>query len=459
MRFLKCDLELTAKNQRYWVVKIQFFKFQSRKSSNKRIIGHQMSRKDRKKLLVGLEIGTSKVTVLIGKAISNDVVNVIGVGQCVSRGIVAGGVNNLEYVVKHIKKAIEKAEKQANYQISSVYLALSGEHINCQDIIGKMIIDKEVTQKDINDILYTAKSTYSNKEHRILHAIPQGYDIDYQVGIKDPVGLSGKYMQARIHLVSYHNNTANNIIKAVERCSIRVKNLVFSGIASSQAVLTDIEKKLGVCLVDIGGGTMDVVIYTDNSIRYSVAIPYAGNTVTHDIAHAFSISLKDAEKIKVRHGYLSDNSNNNRQKEKNIIVPSLIGCTSYKLCVNDLKKIIKPRYKELLRLVSKEIMELKSYLYQKGIQKNLSAGVVFTGGASKILGFTSYAEAILNIHVRVGHNKNISDSDKWSNIPQCATTIGLLHYGKKYPDRKKEVKNYSKFISFIQQAFSRNKEN
>ncbi len=253
-----------------------------------------------RKLVVGLEIGTAKVAALVGEVLPDGMVNIIGVGSCPSRGMDKGGVNDLESVVKCVQRAIDQAELMADCQISSVYLALSGKHISCQNEIGMVpISEEEVTQEDVENVVHTAKSVRVRDEHRVLHVIPQEYAIDYQEGIKNPVGLSGVRMQAKVHLITCHNDMAKNIVKAVERCGLKVDQLIFAGLASSYSVLTEDERELGVCVVDIGGGTMDIAVYTGGALRHTKVIPYAGNVVTSDIAYAFGTPPSDAEAIKV----------------------------------------------------------------------------------------------------------------------------------------------------------------
>jgi cell division protein FtsA len=221
-----------------------------------------------RKLVVGLEIGTAKVAALVGEVLPDGMVNIIGVGSCPSRGMDKGGVNDLESVVKCVQRAIDQAELMADCQISSVYLALSGKHISCQNEIGMVpISEEEVTQEDVENVVHTAKSVRVRDEHRVLHVIPQEYAIDYQEGIKNPVGLSGVRMQAKVHLITCHNDMAKNIVKAVERCGLKVDQLIFAGLAASYSVLTEDERELGVCVVDIGGGTMDMAVNTGGAAQ------------------------------------------------------------------------------------------------------------------------------------------------------------------------------------------------
>lgn len=313
-----------------------------------------------RKLVVGLEIGTAKVAALVGEVLPDGMVNIIGVGSCPSRGMDKGGVNDLESVVKCVQRAIDQAELMADCQISSVYLALSGKHISCQNEIGMVpISEEEVTQEDVENVVHTAKSVRVRDEHRVLHVIPQEYAIDYQEGIKNPVGLSGVRMQAKVHLITCHNDMAKNIVKAVERCGLKVDQLIFAGLASSYSVLTEDERELGVCVVDIGGGTMDIAVYTGGALRHTKVIPYAGNVVTSDIAYAFGTPPSDAEAIKVRHGCALGSIVG---KDESVEVPSVGGRPPRSLQRQTLAEVIEPRYTELLNLVNEEILQLQEKL-------------------------------------------------------------------------------------------------
>ncbi|MFQ1041042.1 cell division protein FtsA [Gilliamella sp. CG16] len=381
-----------------------------------------------KKLVVGLEVGTSKVLALVGEVLPDGIVNIIGVGHCPSKGVDKGGVNDLESVVKSIQRAIDQAELMADCQISSVYLSLSGKHIRCQNEIGMVpIADEEVTAEDVENVVHTAKSVRILDEHRILHVIAQEYSIDLQEGIKNPIGLSGVRMKAKVHLVTCHNDMARNIVKAVERCGLKVDQLIFSGLASSYAVLTDDEKELGVCIIDIGGGTMDVTVYTGGALRHSVVIPYAGNVVTSDIAYAFGAPPMDAENIKIRYGCAVGSLIG---KDEVIDVPSVGGRPSRSLQRQTLADVIEPRYSELLSLVQKELLSLQDELKKQNVKYQLAAGIVLTGGAAQIKGMVECAEKVFQNQVRVGQPLNISGLTDYVQKPYCSTTVGLLHYGK-----------------------------
>lgn len=381
-----------------------------------------------RKLVVGLDIGTTKVATLVGEVLPDSIVNIIGVGSCPSRGMYKGGVNDLELVVKCVQRTIDQAELMADCQISSVYLALSGKHISCQNEIGIVPISEEdVTQEDIENVVHTAKSVRIRDEYRILHVIPQDYAIDYQEGIKNPIGLSGVRMQAKVHLITCHNDMAKNIVKAVERCRLKVDQLIFAGLASSYAVLTEDERELGVCVVDIGGGTMDMAIYTAGALRYSKVIPYAGNVVTSDIAYAFGTPPIDAEAIKIRHGCALGSV---VSKDENIEVPSVGGRPPRSLQRQTLAEVIEPRYTELLNLVNDEILQIQEQLRAQGVKHHLAAGILLTGGAAQIDGLAACAQRVFHSQVRIGQPLNISGLTDYAQVPYYSTAVGLLHYGK-----------------------------
>ena len=356
-----------------------------------------------RKLVVGLEIGTAKVAALVGEVLPDGMVNIIGVGSCPSRGMDKGGVNDLESVVKCVQRAIDQAELMADCQISSVYLALSGKHISCQNEIGMVpISEEEVTQEDVENVVHTAKSVRVRDEHRVLHVIPQEYAIDY-------------------------HDMAKNIVKAVERCGLKVDQLIFAGLASSYSVLTEDERELGVCVVDIGGGTMDIAVYTGGALRHTKVIPYAGNVVTSDIAYAFGTPPSDAEAIKVRHGCALGSIVG---KDESVEVPSVGGRPPRSLQRQTLAEVIEPRYTELLNLVNEEILQLQEKLRQQGVKHHLAAGIVLTGGAAQIEGLAACAQRVFHTQVRIGAPLNITGLTDYAQEPYYSTAVGLLHYGK-----------------------------
>ena len=379
-------------------------------------------------LIVGLDIGTTKVAVLVGEVLPDGEINIIGLGTHSARGMDKGGVNDLESVVKSLQRAVDEAEMMADCHISSVFLGVSGRHIECRNEKGMVpISDEEVSQDDVDNVIHTAKSVRLPEEHRVLHVLPQEYSIDYQGGIKNPIGLSGVRMGAKVHLITCHNDMVRNIEKCVERVGLRVEQLIFSALASSYAVLTPDEKELGVCVVDMGGGTMDIAMFTGGALRYSKVIPYAGNTVTSDIAYAFGTPPVDAEAIKVRYGSALGRL---VSKEDTIEVPSVGGRPARSLQRQTLAEVIEPRYCELLGLVQDEISKMQNELRAQGVKHQLAAGVVLTGGAAQIEGIVECAEQIFQCQVRVGEPENVRGLTDYVQAPVFSTAVGLLQYGK-----------------------------
>ncbi|MFM2483137.1 cell division protein FtsA [Celerinatantimonas sp. YJH-8] len=387
-----------------------------------------MTKTTDKNLIVGLDIGSSKVAVLIGEILPDNQLNIIGVGSHPAKGMDKGGVNDLEAVVKSVQRAVNEAELMADYQISSVYLGVSGKHISCLNEKGMVPINEdEVTQEDVDNAIHTAKSVRLKDEHRVLHVLPQEFAIDYQEGIKNPIGLSGVRMEAKVHLITCHNDMARNIVKCVERCGLKVEQLIFSALASSYAVLTEDEKELGVCLVDMGAGTMDLAAYTGGALRHTTVIPYAGNSVTSDIAYAFGTPLSDAENVKVQYGCAMGQL---VSRDETIEVPSVGGRPARSLQRQTLAEVIEPRYSELLGMVKAELDELRDKLKKQGVKHQFGAGVVLTGGAAQMEGIVECAEQILQCQVRVGQPERIAGLTEYVQSATYATAVGLLHYGR-----------------------------
>ncbi|NHI01200.1 MULTISPECIES: cell division protein FtsA [Oceanimonas] len=389
-----------------------------------------MTKSAERNLIVGLDIGTAKVTALVGEVLPDGDLNIIGLGSHAAKGMDKGGVNDLESVVKSLKRAVDEAEMMADCQITSVYLGLSGKHIECRNETGMVpISDEEVTQEDMDNVIHTAKSVRLSDEHRVLHVIPQEYSIDFQEGIRNPIGLSGVRMHAKVHLITCHNDMARNIEKCVERLGLRVDQLIFSALASSYAVLTEDEKELGVCVVDIGGGTMDMAVFTGGALRHTKVIPYAGSTVTSDIAYAFGTPPLDAEAIKVRHGCAFSRL---VSKEDSIEVPSVGGRPARSLQRQTLAEVIEPRYSELLGMINQELAKVQGELKKAGVKHQLAAGLVLTGGAAQIEGLVECAEQIFQCQVRVGQPGGIKGLSDYVETPVYSTAVGLLQYGKEH---------------------------
>jgi cell division protein FtsA len=373
-----------------------------------------------RKLVVGLDIGTSKISVAVGEVTPDNQLSIIGVGNQPARGMDKGGVNDLNLVIQSIQRAINEAELMADCQISSIYLGISGKHISCQNENGMVPInDKEVTQEDVDNVIHTARSVPIAAERRMLHVLPQEYSIDCQDGIKSPIGMSGVRMEAKVHIVTCANDMAKNLVKCVERCDLTADQLIFSALASSYAVLTDDEKELGVCVVDMGAGTMDISVFTGGTLRHTAVIPVAGNQVTSDISKIFRTPLSHAEDIKVQYACALKQL---VSMEESIDVPSVGGRPARSMSRHTLSEVVEPRYQELFELIQEEIRE-------SGLADQIAAGYVLTGGTSKMEGVLEFAEEIFQMPVRIANPLSVQGLKEYVDDPSYATVVGLLHYG------------------------------
>ncbi|QOL25899.1 cell division protein FtsA [Thalassotalea sp. LPB0316] len=379
-----------------------------------------MAKVTERNLVVGLDIGTSKISVAVGEITPDNRLSIVGVGNQPSRGMDKGGVNDLNLVIQSIKRAINEAELMADCHISSVYLGISGKHISCQNENGMVPInDKEVTQEDVDNVIHTARSVPISAERRLLHVLPQEYSIDVQDGIKSPIGMSGVRMEAKVHIITCANDMAKNLVKCVERCELNVDQLIFSALASSYAVVTEDEKELGICVVDIGAGTMDISVFTGGALRHTAVIPVAGNQVTSDIAKIFRTPLSHAEDIKVKYACALRNL---VSMEENIEVPSVGGRPARSMSRHTLAEVVEPRYQELFELIHEELREA-------GLEEQIAAGFVLTGGASKMQGVIEFAEEIFQMPVRLAQPTEVVGLKEYVNDPTYSTVVGLLHYG------------------------------
>ena len=386
-----------------------------------------MAKSTESKVIVGLEIGTSKVVAVVGEILHDGVVNVLGVGSCPSKGIDRGSITDLDAVVGSVRRAIDAAESMADCQIMGITLAITGEHIQSFNENGFVpIAEDEVTQDEIDAALHTASSIKLPEGLSLLHVIPQEYEVDRQLNIKNPLGLRGVRLKANVHLIACHQDWQNNLKKAVERCGLSVDRVVFSGCAAIHSVLTEDEKELGVCLIDFGAGTMNVMVYTNGALRFSKVIPYAGNIVTNDIAHACTVSRAEAERIKVN--YASAFYPARLHGDKKIEVASIGGRAPRSLTKSDLSLITSARYTELLSVVKDELDQLKIELESKHIKFELIAGVVITGGGAQIEDLRDFASSVFHCQVRIGSPLNVTGLTDYINRPQYSTVVGLLHY-------------------------------
>lgn len=391
-----------------------------------------MSKMAERNLVVGLDIGTSNVKAVVGEIIEDGTISVVGVGSHASRGMDKGGVNDLDLVVKSVNRTINELELMADCRVSSVYMSISGRHVQCQNENGMVPINnQEVTQEDVDNVIHAARSVPIALERKLLHVLPQEFTIDVQEGIKNPVGMSGVRMEAEVHIVTCADDMAKNLVKCIERCDLKADQMIFSALASSYAVLTDDEKELGVCVVDIGGGTIDLVIYTDGAIRHTAVIPAAGNQITSDIAKIFRTPIGHAEEIKINYACaLKDMVS----MEETIEVPSVGGRAARTMSRHTLAEVIEPRYQELFELIHEEIKS-------SGLEEHIAAGIVLTGGTAKMEGAVEFAEELFQMPVRVGTPLNVKGLAEYVEDATFSTAVGLLHYGGELLQAKNNNKN------------------
>ncbi len=379
-----------------------------------------MSKITERNLVVGLDIGTSKISVAVGEITPDNQLSIVGVGNQPARGMDKGGVNDLNLVIQSVQRAINEAELMADYQISSIYLGISGKHISCQNENGMVPInDKEVTQEDVDNVIHTARSVPISAERRMLHVLPQEFSIDCQDGIKSPIGMSGVRMEAKVHIVTCANDMAKNLVKCVERCNLNADNLIFSALASSYSILTDDEKELGICVIDMGAGTMDISIFIGGALRHTAVIPVAGNQVTSDIAKIFRTPLSHAEDIKVQYACALRHL---VSMEESIEVPSVGGRPARTMSRHTLSEVVEPRYQELFELIQEEVREA-------GLEDQIAAGYVLTGGTAKMEGVVEFAEEVFQMPVRIASPLAVQGLKEYVDDPRYATVVGLLHYG------------------------------
>ncbi len=376
--------------------------------------------RENKKLVVGLDIGTSKIVAIVAELKPEGGFEIIGMGSHPSRGLKKGVVVNIETTVNAIQRALEEAELMADCKIREVYTGIAGNHIRSFNSQGMVAIkDKEVTQMDIDRVIETAKAVQIPNDQQILHVLNQEFIIDGQEDVREPLGMSGVRLEVKVHMVTGAVSAAQNIIKCVRRCGLEVNDLILQPLASSVAVLSEDEKDLGVCLVDIGGGTTDMAVFTHGAIRHTAVIPIAGDQITNDIAMALRTPTKDAEDIKQRFGcalsQLAD-------PQEMVEVPGVGDRSSRQLSRKTLAEVIEPRVEELYSLVQTE-------LRRSGYEELLSSGVVLTGGSSAMQGMVELGEEIFHMPVRIGMPQYAGGLAEVVRSTRYATGVGLLIAG------------------------------
>ncbi|MET0280259.1 MAG: cell division protein FtsA [Steroidobacteraceae bacterium] len=382
-----------------------------------------MAKRNDRSLIVGLDIGTSKVVALVGEIGMDGAIEVVGLGSHPSRGLKKGVVVNIESTVQSIQRAVEEAELMAGCEIHSVFAGIAGSHVRSLNSHGVVAIrDREVSDIDVQHVIDAAKAVAIPADQRILHVLPQEYIIDGQEGIRDPIGMSGVRLEARVQIVTGADSAAQNIIKCVQRCGLTVEDVVLEQLASSHAVLTDDEKELGVCLVDIGGGTTDIAVFSQGAIRHTAVIPIAGDQVTNDIAVSMRTPTHYAEDIKVRYACaLSQLANS----DESIEVPSVGDRPARRLARQTLAEVVEPRYEELFGLIRDE-------LRRSGFEETIAAGIVMTGGSARMEGAIDLAEEIFHVPVRLGlpQQQQVKGLADVVQNPIYSTAVGLLLHAR-----------------------------
>ncbi len=383
-----------------------------------------MNRKSDKALLVGLDIGTSKVSAIVGEYSSGEGVEVIGIGTATSKGLKRGVVVDIESTVQSIQRAIEEAELMAGCEIRSVFASISGSHIRSLNSQGVVAIrNQEVIDDDVERVLDAARAVAIPADQRILHVQAQEYVLDEQEGIRHPVGMIGVRLEARVHVITGAQSAAQNMSKCVSRAGLKVDDLIPSQLASAQSVLTQDERDLGVCLVDIGAGTTDIAVYTQGAMRHTASLGIAGDQVTNDIAFAFRTPTPFAEEIKVKYACALARL---ARPEETIEVAMVGDRAPRRLQRQLLADVVQKRYEEIFEMVQAE-------LRRSGLEELVAAGIVLTGGGAKMEGIVELAEELFHMPVRVGVPQYVSGLGDVINNPVHATGVGLLLAGSRHP--------------------------
>jgi cell division protein FtsA len=375
----------------------------------------------RNNVLVGIDIGTTKTTAIVGE-VTDTGIDVIGIGTSPAKELRKGVVVNIESTVEAIKKAIEEAEHMSGCSINSAYVGISGSHIKGQNSLGIVAVKgREVGEEDVQRAIEASKAIAIPVDREILHALPQNYIVDGQEGVRDPVGMSGVRLEAKVHIVTGAVASVQNIVKSVNRVGLDIEDLVLEQLAASEAVLSPDEKDLGVVLIDIGGSTTGIAVFSEGSIKHTAMLPVGGNYLTSDIATGLRTPFNEAEKIKLNYGCALTSM---IPKEETIEVPSVGGREAREVSRQILGRIIEPRMEEILNMASKEIV-------RSGFEELLAAGVVLTGGTSLLPGINELAEHIFEMPVRSGIPSGVGGLSDVVTSPACATGVGLIIYGSK----------------------------
>ena len=383
-------------------------------------------------IIAGLDIGTSKVVAIVGQVQPDSGLEIIGMGQHISNGLRKGVVANIESTVNSIQSAVEEAELTADCRINSVFAGIAGAHISSLNSHGVVAIrDKEVDVADIERVIEAARAQAIPNDQRVLHILPQDFIIDGQEGVREPIGMSGVRLEAKVHIITGALSAAQNIDKCIRRCGLEVDDLILEQLASSYAVLDDDEKELGVCLVDIGGGTSDIAVFTEGAVRHTAVLPIAGDQITNDVAIALRTPTQAAEEIKKKFAYAMARL---APEGELIDTPSVGDRAPRKLALSQLVAVVEPRVEELFLLVQDE-------LRRSAYEDLLGAGIVLTGGSSKMEGMVELAEEVFQLPVRLGVPHYTGSLSEVMRSPTYATGIGLLLFGHQYQSRPEASRN------------------
>ncbi|EIT69177.1 MULTISPECIES: cell division protein FtsA [Hydrocarboniphaga] len=382
-----------------------------------------MAKRESRNLLVGLDIGTSKVTCIVGELMPEGHVEIVGLGSHPSRGLKRGVVVNIEATTQAIRRAVEEAELMAGCRAQSVFVGISGAHIKSHNSVGVVPVrSREVSEKDVESVIEGGRAIAIPADQKVLHVVPQEFVVDGQEGIQEPVGMFGVRLEAKVHIVTGSESAAQNVQKCVESCGLHVDKLCLNHLASAYAVLMPDERELGVCMVDIGGGTSDIAVFKGGAVRHTAVLPVAGDQVTNDISVAFRTPTQAAEDIKLKFGCALPQL---LTFDEEIEVPSVGENPPRRLSRITLSEVIRPRYEELFRLIRKE-------LHRSDWYDGIAGGVVLTGGACYLPGVQELAEEVFELPVRLGLPQNVVGVRDVAKSPANATAVGLLLYGRQF---------------------------
>lgn len=377
------------------------------------------SRMDQSEIVVGLDIGTTKVTAVVGE-VDESGINILGVGNVPCRGLRKGVVSNIDWTVKAISEAIEGAQMMAGVEIRTVYAGIGGNHVHCQASDGVAAVSGgEVTRVDVDRVLEGARAIPVDSDRQILHVLPREFKVDNQEGIRDPVGMAGVRLGAKVNLITAATNCVQNVVRCAERCDLSVADVVLLPLASAEAVLSEDEKEIGVAVIDMGGGTTDLLLYVDGGIAHASVVPAGGNNVTADIAAGLRTPMAEADRLKLNFGCALGRM---VADDEEIEVPGVGGHQARRAPRRVLSDIVEPRIEEIFAVIRKRIED-------SGMLEQLAAGAVLTGGATLMQGMTEFAEEILGMPVRLGVPVGVGGITQLVQGPQYAAGVGLVQYG------------------------------